>query len=117
MRSAAWIRSIGRLFRNGAKIWGIFGLLVVVSLYTAFGSDRFLLVRNIQNVVHRTALNGILGIGAAFVIITGGIDLSIGSLVCLVGVLLPFLLTQHAWSITAAVFAVLAMAVVIGLIH
>ncbi len=54
-------------------------------------SDQFLRVGNIENLVHRTALFGILSIGAAFVIITGGIDLSIGSLVCLVGVLLPYL--------------------------
>jgi ribose transport system permease protein len=86
-------------------------------VYTAVSSDRFLLVGNIQNVVHRTALFGILSIGAAFVIITGGIDLSIGSLVCLVGVLLPFLLTDHGWPVWAAVAAVAAVSVGIGIIH
>src|SRR3954464_4987604 len=79
---------------QGAKIWGIFGLLVAVCLYTALSSDRFHFVGNIENLVHRTALIGILSVGAAFVIITGGIDLSIGSMVCLVGVLLPFLLVE-----------------------
>ena len=78
---------IGRFSAQGAKIWGIFGLLVAVCLYTALSSDRFLRVGNLENLVHRTALFGILSIGAAFVIITSGIDLSIGSLVCLVGVL------------------------------
>jgi len=112
--------SIDRLvamLRAGGKIYGILGLLVIICLYTAASSDRFLLVGNVENLVHRTALFGILSIGAAFVIITGGIDLSIGSLVCLVGILLPFLLTKHDWSVPAAVAFVLGMSVVIGLIH
>ncbi len=103
-------------FLTRSKIGFILCLLVVVCLYTAFSSDRFLRAGNIENLVHRTALFGILSVGAAFVIITGGIDLSIGSLVCLVGVLLPFLLT-HGWPVAAAVAAVLGMAVAIGLIH
>ncbi|HEX4416052.1 MAG TPA: ABC transporter permease [Lacipirellulaceae bacterium] len=109
---------VERIFSpQGAKIWGIFGLLVAICLYTAFSSDRFLRVGNLENLVHRTALFGILSIGAAFVIITGGIDLSIGSLVCLVGVLLPYLLVKHGWSTPAAVVAVLGLSVVIGVIH
>ena len=103
--------------RQGAKIWGIFLLLVAICLYTALSSDRFLRVGNIENLVHRTALFGILSIGAAFVIITGGIDLSIGSLVCLVGVLLPYLLIEHGWPVAAGVATVLGMSVAIGVIH
>src|SRR3954451_8944273 len=102
---------------QGVKIWGIFGLLIAICIYTAASSDQFLHVRNVQNLVHRTALYGILGIGAAFVIITGGIVLSIGSLVCLVGVLLPDLLTHHNWPVVPALIAVLALAFAIGLIH
>src|SRR5215217_4099941 len=115
---SVWNRLSNRLFgQQGAKIWGIFGLLVAICAYTAASSNQFSMVRNVQHLVHRTALYGILSIGAAFVIITGGIDLSIGSLICLVGVLLPFLLTQHDWPVALAVFTVLGIAVVIGLIH
>jgi len=104
--------------RGGGKIYGIFGLLVIICLYTAVNTERFLIWDgNVENIVHRTALFGILSIGAAFVIITGGIDLSIGSLVCLVGVLLPFLLTEHDWSVPAAVALVMGMSVTIGIIH
>src|SRR3954470_14090971 len=106
-----------RFSGQGVKIWGIVGLLLAICVYTAASSDQFLHVRNIQNVIHRTSLYGILGIGAAFVIITGGIDLSIGSLVCLVGVLLPDLLTHHNWPVVPALLAVLALAFAIGLIH
>src|SRR3954468_15020401 len=106
-----------RFSAQGAKIWGSLGILLAVCFYTALSRDRFLRVRNIENLVHRTALFGILSIGAAFVIITGGIDLSIGSLVCLVGVLLPYLLTQHDWPVVLAVITVIGMAVAIGSIH
>jgi len=108
---------IGAAFARGGKIWGIFGLLVAVCLFTAIKSDKFLIESNLENLANRTALYGILGIGAALVIITGGIDLSIGSLVCLVGVLLPYLLVKQHWSMAASVATVMGISVSIGLIH
>jgi ribose transport system permease protein len=87
------------------KLLGIFGLLVVLCTVMAFATadpwwnlstSRFLQPGNIQNLLSRTAMYGVLGIGVAFVIITGGIDLSIGSIVCLAGVLLSlFLQVQY----------------------
>ncbi|HMP78358.1 MAG TPA: hypothetical protein PKD54_02790 [Pirellulaceae bacterium] len=62
---------------------------IVVLLFVLWGAlawsvpDSFLKAGNLENLMRRTALFGILGIGVAFVIMTGGIDLSIGSLVCL----------------------------------
>jgi ribose transport system permease protein len=110
-------RMLRGLFTRGGKIWGIFGLLVAVCTYTALASNRFLLESNLENLANRTALFGILAIGAAFVIITGGIDLSIGSLVCLVGVLLPYLLVKQQWPVAAAVAAVMGISITIGVIH
>jgi len=82
------------------RILGIFVLLVVVYLATwimsdlATGRQSFLSAFNQENLLRRTALFGIIGIGVAFVIITGGIDLSIGSVVCLVGVSFPWMAIQ-----------------------
>jgi ribose transport system permease protein len=59
----------------------------------------------------------ILGLGAALVIITGGIDLSIGSVVGLVGVLLAWLLSVQRWSVPAALAACALVALAIGLFH
>lgn len=100
-----------------AKLLGIALVLLAVCIYTSIASDRFLLVGNIENLVHRTALFGILSIGAAFVIITGGIDLSIGSVVCLIGVLLPYLISECEWSPWIAVPTVLTLSVAIGAMH
>lgn len=99
------------------KILGILCLLLAICVFTALSSESFLLPGNLENLVRRTALFGILGIGAAFVIITGGIDLSIGSVVCLVGTLLPYLLKEKEWTVAAAVPAVLLLSLVIGLMH
>ena len=99
------------------KTLGILGLLVTVSVLTALLSDTFLALANIENLIRRSALFGIISIGAAFVIITGGIDLSIGSVICLVGCLLPWLLTEQGWPVPVALLFVLGIAVAIGLMH
>lgn len=99
------------------KILGIVGLLVAISLLTALANERFLSGDNLQNVLRRSALFGIISVGAAFVIITAGIDLSIGSVICLVGSLLPWLLVEHGWSPWTAVPVLLGGAAVLGLFH
>ncbi len=99
------------------KVLGILGLLIAIAVVTAIWSDRFLTPENLENVVRRVGLFGILSIGAAFVIVTGGIDLSIGSVVCLCGCLLPWLLTRHQWSLGPALLAVTGLATAIGLFH
>ena len=76
-----------------AKVLGILVLLVLVSIFLSVAApESFLKGNNIENLLRRTAMYGILGIGVAFVIITGGIDLSIGSIVCLSGCLLGLFL-------------------------
>ena len=99
------------------KTFGIFALLAAVCVVTVLLSDRFLTVYNLENVIRRTALFGIISIGVAFVIITGGIDLSIGSLICLVGCGLPWLLAVKGLPLPAALAAVLAVSLAIGLAH
>ena len=99
------------------KILGISALLAVVCIATAIASDSFLSGYNLENLVRRTALFGIIGIGVAFVIVTGGIDLSIGSVVCLVGCGLPWLLTVHHWPLPAALLMIAGLSPGIGLVH
>ena len=105
------------------KISGILLLLVYVLVATTLLNERFVGAFNMQNITRWSSLFGILGIGVAFVIITGGIDLSIGSVVGLIGCLLPMMLLGTAkWppgtvaSVTAyaAGAELLAVAAVIG---
>ncbi|MBX2818266.1 MAG: ABC transporter permease [Rhodothermaceae bacterium] len=103
--------------KKSVGILGIFGLLVTIVLITAILEPSFTTPYNIQNTIRWTSLFGIISIGAAFVIITGGIDLSVGSVVGLVGVLLPMLLVKLGWSIPLALLAVLVVSLAIGLLH
>ena len=103
--------------RPQLKILGILALLVAVCTLTAILNGRFLLEENIEAVIRRTALFAILGIGVAFVIITGGIDLSIGSVVGLIGSLLPFLVVHKGWPIGVALPAMFLLSAAIGLAH
>ena len=99
------------------KIQGIFLILVGVIVMTTIMSDVFWGSYNLENVLRRTALFGIISIGVAFVIITGGIDLSIGSVICLVGCGLPWLLVEQEVSVPVALLAVLGFSLAVGLIH
>jgi ribose transport system permease protein len=87
-----------------AKVLSILGLLLALCGYMAvmtsdpwyaIGDSNFLQPNNIENLLRRTAMYGVLGIGVAFVIITSGIDLSIGSVVCLSGCLLAMFLNVN----------------------
>jgi len=99
------------------KLLGIFGLLVVVFAATAIANPQFVSAYNLQNLVTWTSLFGIISIGVAFVIITGGIDLSIGSVIGLVGSLMAWLLTQKGWSVPATLVTVVLLSSAIGLAH
>nr|WP_255702218.1 ribose ABC transporter permease [Salinicola sp. DM10] len=60
--------------------------LIVLCVVLSIVSDNFLSSRNVINVLRQTSINGILAIGMTFVILTRGIDLSVGSVVALAGV-------------------------------
>lgn len=59
--------------------------LIVVSTLMAFASDNFFSVSNILNVLRQVSIVGILAVGMTFVILTGGIDLSVGAVMALAG--------------------------------
>ena len=98
------------------KILGILGLLVTVVLVAWIAEPKFASAYNLQNIIRWTSLFGIISIGVAFVIITGGIDLSIGSLIGLVGCSIPMLLAA-GYSTPIALLAVMLLALAVGLLH
>ncbi len=99
------------------KLLGISGLFLVVFAATSVANPKFVSAYNLQNLISWTSLFGIISIGVAFVIITGGIDLSIGSVIGLVGSLMAWLLTHKHWGIPATVVTVLLLSLAIGLAH
>ncbi len=99
------------------KLLGISGLLVFVCVVTALKEPNFLNAYNVENTLRWTALFSLIAIGVSFVIITGGIDLSIGSTIGLVGSLLANLLAIRGWGVAAALTAVMLVSLGIGLAH
>ncbi|MGI6455845.1 MAG: ABC transporter permease [bacterium] len=98
------------------KVLGIFILVLVVIILTAAIAPPFRSPVNIQNIIRWTGLYGIMTIGEAFVIITGGIDLSVGSIVGLTGTITPMML-DSGMSIWLVTFIIFALSLVIGLTH
>ena len=99
------------------KNLGLFILLVVACAITALINDRFLNPINIENLLRRTALFSIISIGVSFAITSGGIDLAIGSMVCLIGTLLPWLCSEQMFPPAVAILALLFLAALLGLVH
>src|SRR5436189_3753093 len=96
---------------------GILLLLLALCAIVAAASPQFLSVVNLQNVGRLVGTYGIFSIGVGIVIITGGVDLSVGSIFALLGVLLSIMLTEWHWSAVAAGGIVLCAGAVIGLVH
>lgn len=92
-------------------------MFIIVCVVTAVINPRFINPYNIQNTIRWTALFSIISIGVAFVIMSGGIDLSIGSVVGLTGTALAWLLTIKEASVPAALFLALLLSMSIGLAH
>ncbi len=97
------IRQFVQLTKQHRRETGMLGLLLVLILITTFrttdeGVDglfnsRFLTADNIKNVTRQIGIYGIFSIGVGIVIITAGIDLSVGSLMALLGVIFLYLVT------------------------
>jgi ribose transport system permease protein len=108
---------IGLLGPPMKKVLGIFGLLLIVCVLASIGNPDFLGGYNLQQLLKRAALYGFLGLGAAFVIMAGGIDLSTGSMVGLVGCLFPMLVMQAGVHSALAWIVILLGVACLGLIH
>lgn len=99
------------------KELGIFILLVVLCAVVSILNPRFLSGANLQNMARLIGAYGIFSIGIGIVIVTGGIDLSVGSVFALLGVLLSMMLTEWGWAPVPAVIVVVSIGVVLGCLH
>src|SRR5919112_4490900 len=80
----------GRLMRarfaSFAQRQGALIALVAVCVFAAFRYERFLTEENLVNVLRQNSMLGLVALGMTFVILTGGIDLSVGALLAVAGV-------------------------------
>ncbi len=99
------------------KDLGLLILIIVVGAVVAIINPRFLSAINIANTSNLVGLFGIFAIGQGFVIITGGIELSVGSIIAILGVIFIDLIANKGvpWPLVALL--VLVLGALMGLIH
>ena len=91
----------------------ILGLGVVLSI----ASPNFLKTTNILNILRQVSINGILAIGMSLVCLTGGIDLSVGSIVAFAGILTAGMLNNTSLPIFVIALIAVAVGCIMGLIN
>ena len=109
--------TLKRTLSKNQKTLVVLFLLIASILLTTCVHSSFISVANLGNMARWSALYGILSLGVCFVIITGGIDLSIGSVVGLSGALFPLLLMHHGLSIPSCFIITIGISLIIGLVH
>src|SRR3984893_7494944 len=95
---------------------GILGALVLMLAVVAVFIPQFRDIQNLTNITRNFSFVGIVAMGMTLVILTGGIDLSVGSVWGMTAVVVAFLLT-HGWPIFPAILVSLLAAGGIGLMN
>jgi simple sugar transport system permease protein len=100
-----WL-AVGKFLLQTKLFWGLAALYVVgvfLSPLNSKGLNIFLSPGNQSDVLRQVSNNGIIAVGMTLVILTGGIDLSVGSMMGLGSVLCAMLLTQKGWTNASAI--------------
>ena len=103
--------------QNVKKDLGLLVLILVVGTVVALINPRFLSPINIANTANLVGLFGMFAIGQGLVIITGGIELSAGSIIALLGVIFVDLIADKGVPWPLASVLILAIGLSLGLIH
>ena len=96
-------KELGSVLRNFALVFIIIAIIVVMS----FVSPVFMTSKNIINIIRQISINGIIAVGMTFVILTGGIDLSVGSVVAITSVIVGSMLQGGSNWLVACIVALL----------
>jgi ribose transport system permease protein len=91
--------------------------LIILSLLLWSQQDVFMTSNNWLNIARQASFNAILGIGMTFVILTGGVDLSVGSIVAVSSVVGGLLIFDQGWGMGPAVVAMLIAGGLCGLLN
>jgi ribose transport system permease protein len=102
---------IGRIV-NTQTFW-VLCAVILACIYLSFATDSFATAKNLYNITRNVTFVAIIALGMTLVIITGGIDLSVGSVLCLCSMVLG--VTMHAgYGIEVGIAAAVATALIIG---
>src|SRR5271167_3785418 len=93
-----------------------FASLVMLLIFFSFASPAFAQMENILGILQATAVNGVLAVASTFVIITGGIDLSVGTLMTFTAVMCGVFLTYWHLPMWTGVLAAIGTGALSGAI-
>ncbi|MBV7331619.1 ribose ABC transporter permease [Chloroflexi bacterium TSY] len=96
--------------------FGILTSFILLCIALSLLSDRFLTPSNIVNVLRQITINGVIAVGMTYVILTGGIDLSVGSILALTSVITADLL-QRGGPVPVAILMGLLLGALFGMIN
>jgi ribose transport system permease protein len=89
--------------------------LVLLCVFLSFSTDTFLSMRNFLNVMDQITVLGVMAIGMTLVILIGGIDLSVGSVLALSGMVMGYLGNNRQWPFVIAILVALVASAACGL--
>lgn len=95
---------------------GMICIFVVFTIICSALGKQFLTLNNVMNIINQASINAVVAIGASLVILTGGIDLSVGSVVGFVGIFLALRL-QEGMPIPVAIILCLVLGAAVGLFN
>jgi ribose transport system permease protein len=95
---------------------GLLGIIVVLAAYFAIRSPVFLSADNLQNIGRQMAVFGVIAVGETFVIITAGIDLSVGSVLGITAIMCAVELA-NGWPLILALITPLLLGIFIGVFN
>jgi ribose transport system permease protein len=90
--------------------------LILLCVFLSFATDKFMSVRNLLNVLDQITVLGIMAVGMTLVILIGGIDLAVGSVLALAMMVMGYLANQLGYSLGFAITFALVVAGVTGAI-
>jgi ribose transport system permease protein len=106
----------GGLFRFARGLTGPLVGLVALCVFLSFSTDTFLTLRNILNVMDQITVLGVMAVGMTLVILIGGIDLSVGSVLALSGMVLGYLGDILHWPFGIGIVVALVVSGLCGLV-
>ncbi len=108
---------VSPVVRRNIPLLVVYGLLFILFMTGALNSRSFATERNLSNVLRQAAFLGTVAIGQTIVILSGGIDLSVGSMVKLTLMVAALLMNGNSANTVPAVIITLALGAVIGVVH
>ena len=103
--------------KSNSSVLGILIALLVLCMDLAIASPVFLTVGNFQNVFQQISINFVVAVGMTLVIISGGIDLSVGSNIALSGLLMGILMKNYNVPVFVTIISCILFSGVIGLVN